>query len=423
MNPKLILKNKTALKTLIILVISFSLILFMALFIYSLYFTQARTLFDNRKMRLEFVKTALIAQALPPQFLKKNFWLLERDNIRISISDKAPQNSFVISANANPKALTQFTETEHWVASIRLEKAEWLIIRTHHVRRSWFFMFGIGLSILLLFAGVIVICSWVVQRLSVPTAKFIEAAKRFGMDIQSSPMALSGPPEIQEVMQAFNEMQLRLRKIVQDRTQMLAAISHDLRTPITRLQLRAEFLKDHSQYQKILDDLNDMEKMISSILSFAQDYARTEAMTRFDINGLLQSLSDDIKDSGGKINYSAPENRVAFYGRFIAMKRALNNLLENAIKYGVEVDVELSTQDEKIHIKIMDIGPGIPQEEMEQVFAPFYRVDRARSPEQSGSGLGLTVARDIIRAHGGDISLSNRDPHGLSVHVILPINQ
>lgn len=417
-----LLKNATTLKALIILLVSFLIILFMMLFIYSLYFTRA-ALFDERKMRLEFVKTALIAQALPPQFLKKNFWLLERDNIRISISDKSPQNAFIISANTNPKALTQFTETRHWVASIRLEKTEWLIIRIHHVRRSWFFMFGIGLSILLLFAGLVMICSWVVQRLSVPTTKFIEAAKRFGMDIQSSPMALSGPPEIQEVMQAFNEMQLRLRKIVQDRTQMLAAISHDLRTPITRLQLRAEFLKDHSQYQKILADLNDMERMIASILSFAQDDIRTETMTRFDINGLLQSLSDDIKDGGGKINYLAPENRIAFHGRFMAMKRALSNLLENAIKYGAEVDVELSTRDEKIHIKIMDIGPGIPQEEMEQVFAPFYRVDRARSPEQSGSGLGLTVARDIVRAHGGDIFLSNRDPHGLNVHIVLPINQ
>lgn len=420
---KFFVANKTAFKTWLILMIAMLLILFMSLFINSLYFMRSHAFFDERKAQLNLIRTLLIAKALPPQELKKELWLLERDYLRIFLSNKPPNNSLIITEK-DYKNLGKWIEEHHLkklIVSVALPQNQWLVVQVHHQKHSWFFIIGMWVSDLLLLFFLIFICWWAVRNLTLPTMDFIAAAKNFGIDIQSPPMALNGPPEIQEITRALNEMQARSRKILHDRTQILAAISHDLRTPITRLQLRAESLKDTPQYEKILSDLNDMEKMITSILSFAQDYTRSETMERFDINALLQSICDDIKDSGGLINYSGPENRIAFWGRLLSIKRALNNLIENAIKYGEQAEVSLRQENEIASIKISDQGPGIPNEEFENVFTPFYRINRARSPEKSGSGLGLTVARDIIRAHGGDITLHNRDSGGLTVHITLPL--
>jgi signal transduction histidine kinase len=215
-------------------------------------------------------------------------------------------------------------------------------------------------------------------------------------------------------------MQDRVRRLLHDRTQMLAAISHDLRTPITRLQLRAEYLQGTNQYDKAIADLKEMENMISSILSFARDHVRSENMERFDLNALLQTLCDDLADVGSHVVYHSELQRMPYFGRIVALKRAINNLIENAVKYGDRAEVSLKQTDKELQIRISDEGPGIPQDQLEKVFAPFYRVDTARSPKKSGTGLGLAVARDIIRAHGGEIRLYNREPHGLTAVISLP---
>ena len=191
-------------------------------------------------------------------------------------------------------------------------------------------------------------------------------------------MALQGSREMKEAIAAFNQMQSRIKRLVSDRTQMLAAISHDLRTPITRLQLRAEYISDEKQYNKSLDDLKEMETMISSILSFSRDYASTEPIELFDMNALLATMCDDFTDTGKPATYNCHDKRITIKARLIPIKRALTNLIENAIKYGESANISLIPQDELLQIKIEDAGPGIAEHQMDKVFDPFYRIDPAK---------------------------------------------
>ena len=215
-------------------------------------------------------------------------------------------------------------------------------------------------------------------------------------------------------------MQTRLHRFVEDRTQMLAAISHDLRTPLTRLRLRAEFVEDPEQQRKMLADLEEMEAMIASTLAFARDDARKEPRVPIDLAALLQSLVDDLGDAGNTVEYSGPEHKTIAC-RPVALRRAIGNLIDNALKYGGCARVALldGREDGHVAIRIDDDGPGIPEGEQEKVFAPFYRLERSRSRDTGGTGLGLSVARTIARAHGGDVTLRNRPDGGLSALLLL----
>lgn len=421
MKPKLFFKNRTALQAFFILLIGFLVILGACLFIFFIYINLNRSHINRNRFAIEFIKIARLADMFPDEHVRKHHQLLKRPHFRVVIRNKPLPNAKQFD-EVIPKELASFARQQYpqLSASILLKNGQWLIVRGRVIDHPWLLM-GVILSSLLLLIALFFLCYWVVRLVSMPTDKFLQAAKRFGVDIQSPPMSVAGPPEIQEVIKAFNEMQARIRRLITDRTQMLAAISHDLRTPITRLQLRAEYLKGTSQYEKAIGDLNEMDQMISSILSFARDYATTEPTERFDINALLESLCNDMADVGYSVNYKGTDHRVTFLGRISALKRAFGNLIENAIKYGNKANVVLSHDNRQLQIKISDEGPGIPEEEMENVFAPFYRVDKSRSPKKSGTGLGLAVARDIIRSHGGEIKLFNRDPHGLNVIISFPL--
>lgn len=413
--------NRTNLTAFLLLFFGFIAILVMSLFIFSIYLNFNRRFINRNQFAREFARTVMIVQALPPQQLHRYLWVLHAPHLHFSFSKQAPAR-FQQIKQLPPQQLVKFARQHHRLlrATLALNDGRWLNIRGRVPPHQWW-LAGVLMSALLLMLVLFLLCYFVLRYIAMPTTKFIQAAKRFGVDLQSPPMPLAGPPEIQAVIRAFNEMQDRIRRLISDRTQMLAAISHDLRTPITRLQLRAEYLKGTSQYDKAITDLKEMEQMIASILSFARDYATTEVMERFDVNALLESLCDDMVDAGRNVTYHSPNERIVLLGRMSALKRAFTNLIENAVKYGEQVEVYLSQRDNAIQIKISDLGPGIPETEMENVFAPFYRLDAARSPEKSGTGLGLAVARDIIRTHGGDIKLYNRDPHGLTVVVTLPL--
>ena len=162
--------------------------------------------------------------------------------------------------------------------------------------------------------------------------------------------------------------------------------------------------------------------MIASILAFTRDHASAEALEYFDINALLCTLCDDFTDTGKKAIFTTPGHRITVQGRIMSIKRALINLIDNAIKYGKEASITLEEKQQEIIIKITDQGKGIPTHEHEKVFEPFYRVDPSRSPETSGTGLGMAVARDIIRTHGGEVALMNNHPNGLTVIITLPLN-
>ncbi|HXP97343.1 MAG TPA: ATP-binding protein [Telmatospirillum sp.] len=254
-----------------------------------------------------------------------------------------------------------------------------------------------------------------VRRATKPLALLAAAAQRLGRDVTTPPVPIAGPREVRAAAAAFNEMQTRLRRFIEDRTQMIAAISHDLRTPITRLKLRAEFVDDDEQRIKMLSDLDEMEAMIASTLAFARDDAAREVRQPLDLALLLEALCGEFD-----ARFQGP-SCVFITAGVSGLKRAFANLLENARKYGGGGEVTLTSEGGQVSVLIEDNGPGIPDIEMERVFAPFYRVESSRNRDTGGTGLGLAVARSAIRAHGGDIILANRPERGLRVTVILPV--
>jgi signal transduction histidine kinase len=207
---------------------------------------------------------------------------------------------------------------------------------------------------------------------------------------------------------------------VDERTRILAAMSHDLRTPLTRLRMQAEYVGDEQQRAEMLRQMGEMEAMISATMSFASQDAEAEQPLRIDIAAMLISLSDELNDLGQSAQYSGPDHVLADC-QPMAMKRALRNLMENAVKYGDAAQVSLEETDKCLTIRIADKGPGIPEDQFEFVFAPFRRIEASRNRETGGVGLGLTIARDVVRAHGGEITLANATPEGgLIVTVTLP---
>ena len=260
-----------------------------------------------------------------------------------------------------------------------------------------------------------------VRKATLPFARFAAAAERLGVDVGAPPMTETGPREVRRAAQAFNVMQERISRFVQDRTQMLAAISHDLKTPITRLRLRAEFVEDDEQRIKMLADLEEMEAMIASTLAFARDDATSEPRLRLDLAALVQGMVEDLEDLGADCAYAGPQSLV-IQARPASLKRAIANLLDNAMKYGGSARLDLSAAGGDIHLVIDDDGPGIPERDFERVFAPFVRLEASRSRDTGGSGLGIAVARAAIRAQGGDITLANRPGGGLRATVSLPVN-
>lgn len=309
---------------------------------------------------------------------------------------------------------------ETLMVSLQLRDGSWLnfLAPVESPEPFWSLRFALSMVVMLLAVGVL--SAFVVRHLTRPLAQFARAAQRLGTDVKAPPISESGPTEVLQAIRAFNKMQNRLRRYVMDRTQMLAAISHDLGTPITRLRLRAEFVEDEEQKNKMLADLDDMEKMVLSALSFARDEAASEPHAMVDLTTLLQRVCDDLADVGHDVKLYIGKEAVPFACRPAALRRAMSNLIENAVKYGQRARVSLTEQANNILITIDDDGPGISENRLKDVFKPFLRLEDSRNRETGGTGLGLTVARTIVRGHGGEISLSNRDEGGLSVEVDLP---
>ena len=304
--------------------------------------------------------------------------------------------------------------------AVGLGDGTWLQVRLHGGRPPW--RWGPGPLGWLLLAIALVLCAavWAAHRMTRPLRRFAQAADRFGVDVRAPPMPETGSRELRRAAGAFNRMQERLRRFVDDRTMMLAAISHDLRTVLTRLRLRAEFIEDGEQQDKAIADIDEMQAMLDETLSFARDDAREEAAVATDLSGLLQSLCQTTKDTGQAVNFHGPDNLV-LQGRPISLRRAFGNLLDNALRYGERAEVSLSDADGEAVVEVVDNGPGIAAETREKVFAPFFRLEGSRSRETGGTGLGLASARAVIHRHGGEISLHDGPDGGLLVRVSLPM--
>lgn len=217
-------------------------------------------------------------------------------------------------------------------------------------------------------------------------------------------------------------MQTQLRETVNNRTFMLAAISHDLRTVLTRLKLRVEFIEDEQQIQKAIADINQMHIMLSETLAFAREASATEAWVKFDLAVSLQSLCDDYIDTGKNAAYKGPA-KLAYIGQPSAISRAFINLIDNAVTYGQEAEIAIVHRKAAIEVTISDRGPGIPDGRKAEVFAPFFRLEHSRSRETGGTGLGLMIAKQVIQRHGGNVFLSNRQEGGLQVQISLPVQK
>jgi len=310
-------------------------------------------------------------------------------------------------------------------AALRLPDGEWLNIRVSlPPPRPWHSATFLAAFVVMTVAAALLIL-WAVARLTRPVRLLAEAADRLGRDVNAAPLPETGPSEVATAARAFNRMAERIRCFVADRTQMLAAIGHDLRTPITRLRLRAEFLEDEEQRRKMLADLDEMEKMIAATLAFARDDAAAEPAAPIDLAALCRTVADEAADAQPEfaeaIAYEGPE-RLVIRARPVALKRALANLVSNALAYGGAARLRLlPPAGGLVRLEIEDDGPGIPEAELENVFAPFRRLEGSRNRETGGTGLGLTIARNILRAHGGDVVLRNRAGGGLTAVVSLPV--
>lgn len=262
--------------------------------------------------------------------------------------------------------------------------------------------------------------AWIfARRLTKPIKVFAAAAERLGRDPLAPPLEVRGPAEIGAAARAFNEMQQRLRRYVEDRTAMMGAIAHDLRTPLTRLRFRIEGLPE-DQRRKYAADLDQMEEMITATLAFVRDATQPGERTRLELSSLVESLCDEMAETGSRTEVERGE-KVVLQGDPMALRRLISNLLENAIKFGGQARARVFADAGNAIVEIDDDGPGIPTADSEKVFEPFYRREPSRSRQTGGIGLGLAVVRSIARGHGGDVSLINRAGGGLTARVNLPI--
>jgi signal transduction histidine kinase len=306
-----------------------------------------------------------------------------------------------------------------FVAQVRLNDGTLLTFdsRQPAATASWPYRLLASLAVLL--AAVIAVSLVAVRWTTRPLKALAAAADELGRDINRPPMPEKGPVEVQRAARAFNSMQDRLGRYVRERAATLAAMSHDLKTPLNRLRLRAELLEDGEAKKKIAQDVDEMESMVYDALEFMRGGESAEKPQSIDLNALLGSLASDARDTCGTVTVEGRAS-TPYVGRPQALKRCIGNLLDNALKYGGAASLLLEDTRDRLVIRIRDHGPGIPERELERVFEPFHRLEGSRSRDTGGTGLGLSIARQIAQLHGGTLKLQNVKEGGLEAVLSLP---
>ncbi|MDQ1900238.1 ATP-binding protein [Paracoccus sp. WLY502] len=312
------------------------------------------------------------------------------------------------------------------------DKGSALTISMRHDDRQWINFIGLlgpqRVSLPSLFLANIIssaiaialVAFWLVRRVTQPLARLSEASERLGRNLFSAPLPVSGPSEVVLAATAFNKMQRRLIRLIRGRTEFLAAISHDLRTPVTQIRLRTEMMPASPERDKNLRALDDIDAIIGTFLHYARTTDDAEVKSRIDLGALVASICDDLSDSGAMIDCDCASGVILSCKR-VGIKRAVTNLIENALKYGQKARVSIQATPHAVIISVEDRGPGIPASELEGVFLPFNRGDKARSAGSGGIGLGLSIAQAIAEDHGGEVRLSNRSQGGLCAQLVLPL--
>jgi len=274
----------------------------------------------------------------------------------------------------------------------------------------------------LLVALLTLLLAWfLINKATAPLERLAKAADTIGVNLDSPPMDEKGPPEVARAAHAFNRMQNRLSRLVHGQTEMLAAISHDLRSAATRLQLRAEMLSNDQERNGLMRVVSDMKQMIESVLAYVRGYESNEPVRMINITALIESLCDDLRDEGFQISDESCCGPVSMLCRASVLRRGLQNVIDNAIKYTGSAHLELKCEDEYFVVSITDSGPGIPEDQIQAVVQPFYRLEQSRNPGTGGVGLGLSITQNIITSMGGMLTLSNRKTGGLQVDIRLPL--
>ena len=305
--------------------------------------------------------------------------------------------------------------------SLPLDDGSWVNFATPTVGTTYHLPYHVLLTTLVVGCGIAFIAMILLQRVTQPLRVLATAAERFDLDSLEEPIAERGPLEVRRAAHSFNAMSSRIRSLVAERTQALAAVSHDLRTPITRLRLRTEMMDDPELSTLIESDLDDMAAMIDATLDYLSAGSKSPSVFRkIDIVSLLSTIANAESDVGRQIELSGAT--IAFVlGDAMALKRAFSNLIDNALKFGTSARITVHESDGRIQVMVSDNGPGIPEHDLERVLEPFVRLETSRNRSTGGVGLGLAIARSIISSHGGSITLKNAEKHGLNVFVDIPI--
>ncbi|MDF2366060.1 ATP-binding protein [Sneathiella sp.] len=303
--------------------------------------------------------------------------------------------------------------------SIEIGDNSWLNYQAPDVEATMPWSIRFVLSIAVMMIATAIFSAWAAHYLTDPLKKLSIAAEDLGRSVTARPIPEKGPLEVIQSVRVFNKMQARIYRFVEDRTQMIAAIAHDLRTPLMRMQLRSELLDDNELKRKFSEDIDEMNQIVTATLSFASEDAGRKKNDRFDIVKLISDVVVDLSTLGFSISW-VPPDPISLEGQKDLLRRALSNLIENAAKYGEWASIHIQIADGKLIITIDDDGPGIAPENIKDVFKPFFRLEGSRSRETGGTGLGLSIARSAFRSHGGDVTIRNRAEGGLRVEAYLP---
>ncbi|MBL8559918.1 MAG: HAMP domain-containing protein [Hyphomonadaceae bacterium] len=303
-----------------------------------------------------------------------------------------------------------------FLVAAELADGRWLVMRQQSSAETFDWIMRAALGIGATLAILLLLALLFARRLAAPIQRFAEAARRVGVDVGEAPVKEEGPRELRTAARAVNAMQGRLRSLVAERTEMLAAVAHDLRTPLMRLRLAAENA-DPALRERLAKETGEIDAMVSSFIAFARDDPTREARVKLDLAALLQSVADDRAATGQAVTYEGPD-RLVVMGQPVGLKRLVENLIDNAVKYGGAARVTMRQDGGDACIEVADDGPGVPREEREKVFRPFVRGEGATG---AGAGLGLAAAREIARAHGGDVDIRDGQPKGALVRATLPV--
>jgi len=311
-------------------------------------------------------------------------------------------------------------DTLTFLAQVKLSDGTWVTFENRIADEVFTNYYPLLLTLAILLITVLLVSLVAVRWVTRPLTMLAQAADNLGGDINQPPLPETGPTEARHAAHAFNTMQVRLQRFIEDRARLLTAISHDLKTPITRMRLRAEMLDDDELRKNFTRNLDEMQAIATETLDFLRANDAHEPLQPVDVCALLETIREDAAELSQELEIETCQLQ-PYPARPLALKRCIGNLVNNAIQYGGNVRVFASETEEAVVITITDSGPGIPEQQLEAVFEPFYRLETSRNRETGGTGLGLSIARNIALSHGGDLKLVNSPEGGLKAILSLPL--